>query len=197
MTELGRSEWSEALQDHFDLRQRVPLYLAGDVLPVALIADLTDHPHIPFIECAGGTEALAGGAGTYSQFGILLDAAVNPAIRLVVDSITVQTGGTSDVVMGWEKAGNLRSTLANEFIARDCNATDEGARAPTPGRFRRGTVAAPLIPEGSRLWHHLCLQNEVYEIPGPFTIRPALGLLIEGRTAATGFRCSWRGRIYG
>lgn len=197
MTELGRSDWSEALSDHFDLRQRVPLQLAGDVLPVVLLADLTENPHQPFITWAASIEVPAGGAGTYAQCGLLLDAAANPSSRLVVDAIIIQAFAAQDIALGWEKAGNVRSTLATEFVVRDAEA-DDSARAPTPIRWRRGAVAAPLLNEGFRLWFSgYAAGADTQEVPCPFTIRVPTALLMETRALNTGFRVNVRGRMYG
>lgn len=197
MTELGRSDWSEALSDHFDLRQRIPLQLAGDVIPVVLLGDLTEHPHQPFITWSASIEVPAGGAGTIAQAGILLDASANPQSRLVVDAIIVQSFAAQDIALGWEKAGNVRSTLGTEFVVRDA-ISDDSARAPTPIRWRRGAVAAALLNEGFRLWFSgFAAGADTQEVPCPFTVRVGTALLFETRALNTGFRVNLRGRLYG
>lgn len=190
MSEVGRSDWSEALQRAFDLRVRLPLSIAGDVLPIAIVADLLDGPHSPEVPWAYGATVAAGAA--FACIRVAPGDGIEGTARVVVDELLIQPQGNTDLVVSLADT-DYALTGAAGARAWSCNpgVQEEG----TPVEVRTGTEGAALaVAPVARV---LGLSNEVYAFSGPWVLRPGFALYASPTTAAVDMRVTVRGRVFG
>lgn len=188
--ELGRSDWSEALQRHFDMRGRQPLQLLADVLPVVLVSDVLSGPHSPETPWAYGASIAAG--ASFAALRVAPADGIAASARVIVDELLMQPQGNVDLVVSLADTDYALTGVAG---ARAWSCSPEMQEEGVPVEIRAGQEAAALvIAPVARL---LGLSNEVYAFAGPWVLRPGMALYASPTTAATDMRVTVRGRVIG